>query len=32
VNGGSKVITNATIVKHGEVTEPYSYMREYTGL
>ena len=32
VNGGSKVIKNATIVKNGNVTAPYNYMREYAGL
>ncbi len=30
--GGSKVITNATIVNNGNLTEQYSYMKEYAGV
>src|ERR1019366_6771620 len=32
VRGGSKVITNATIVKEGNLTHEFSYLREYAGL
>ena len=31
ISGGSKIIENATIVKHGKLTESYSYMKEYAG-
>lgn len=32
ITGGSKVITNATIVKEGNLTLQYSYMKEYAGV
>ena len=32
VEGNSKVIDNATIVKAGVLNEPYSYMKEYAGV
>ncbi len=32
IGGGSKVITNATIVKEGNLTEQYNYMKEYAEL
>lgn len=32
INGGSKVITNATIVKSGNITAPYNYMKDYAGI
>ena len=32
VRGGSKVITNATIVKEGNLTNEFSYLKEYAGL
>jgi hypothetical protein len=31
VEGNSKIIDNATIVKAGTLTEPYLYMKEYAG-
>jgi hypothetical protein len=30
--GGSKLISNATMVDAGELNEPYLYMKEYAGL
>lgn len=32
ISGGSKIIEDATIIKHGKLTEDYSYMKEYAGL
>ena len=32
ISGGSKIIENATIVKHGKLTDGYSYMKEFAGL
>ena len=32
ITGGSKVINNATIVKHGKLTDQFSYLKEYAGL
>jgi saccharopine dehydrogenase (NAD+, L-lysine-forming) len=32
ISGGSKIITNATIVKQGVLTEEYNYMKEYAGM
>ena len=32
ISGGSKIITNATIVKQGVLTEEYNYMKEYAGV
>ena len=32
ITGSSKVITNATIVKDGNLTEPYNYLKEYAGV
>ena len=32
VSNGSKVIEMATLVKDGQLTEPYAYMREYAGI
>ncbi|MEP7166106.1 MAG: NAD(P)-dependent oxidoreductase [Ferruginibacter sp.] len=32
VEGDSRIIDNATIVKAGELTEPYLYMKEYAGV
>ena len=32
VEGNSKIIDNATIVKDGKLTEPYMYMKEYAGV
>ena len=31
ISGGSKIITNATIVKQGVLTNAYNYMRNYAG-
>ncbi|MDQ6845230.1 MAG: NAD(P)-dependent oxidoreductase [Bacteroidota bacterium] len=31
LSGGSKVLTKATIVKEGRLTEEYDYMKEYAG-
>ena len=32
VRGGSKIIDRATMVRAGELTAPYHYLREYAGL
>jgi len=32
ISGGSKIIENATIVKHGKLTDGYRYMKKYAGL
>jgi saccharopine dehydrogenase (NAD+, L-lysine-forming) len=32
IKGGSKIITNATIVKEGVLTNEFNYLREYAGL
>ena len=32
VAGGSKVIENATIVKEGKLTAPYTYLKSYAGV
>lgn len=32
INGGSKLLTHATIVKHGSLTADYDYMKEYAGV
>jgi NAD/NADP transhydrogenase alpha subunit len=32
ISGGSKVITNATIVRNGNLTDEYNYMKEYAGI
>ena len=32
ISGGSKIITNATIIKQGVLTEEYNYMKEYAGV
>jgi saccharopine dehydrogenase (NAD+, L-lysine-forming) len=32
ITGGSKVITNATIVMEGNLTQPYNYLKEYAGV
>ena len=32
IDGGSEIITDATIVKDGELTEDYAYMEEFAGV
>lgn len=32
ISGGSKILTNATIVKQGVLTDPYKYMKDYAGI
>ncbi|KAA9038445.1 alanine dehydrogenase [Ginsengibacter hankyongi] len=32
IKGGSKIITNATIVKEGNLTNEFGYLKEYAGL
>jgi hypothetical protein len=32
ITGGSKVITNATIVMEGNLTQHYNYLKEYAGV
>ena len=32
ISGGSRVITNATIVKEGNLTDEFKYLKEYAGL
>ncbi|MEP6583285.1 MAG: NAD(P)-dependent oxidoreductase [Ginsengibacter sp.] len=32
INGGSKVLSHATIVKDGKLTADYNYMKEYAGV
>ena len=32
IKGGSKIITNATIVKKGNLTEQFNYLKEYAGV
>src|SRR5664279_4457164 len=32
IRGGSKIITNATIVKEGNLTDEFRYLKEYAGL
>jgi NAD/NADP transhydrogenase alpha subunit len=32
IDGNSAIIDKATIVKNGELTEHYSYMKEYAGV
>ncbi len=32
INGGSKLLAHATIIKHGSLTLDYNYMKEYAGV